>query len=72
MTTESQPAASRSPSHVAYHVRDAGPGKKGYWNRVGVAWTNKDGGFTVQLDCVPLDGRIVCQPADKPAEKPAE
>jgi hypothetical protein len=58
--------ASRSPSHVAYHVR---PGTgKGFWNRVGVAWTNRDGGFTVQLDTLPLDGRIVCQPADKKPE----
>ena len=71
MTTDpqhQQPPASRSPSHVAYHVRDGGSGK-GFWNRVGVAWTNRDGGFTVQLDALPLDGRIVCQPADK---KPAE
>jgi hypothetical protein len=69
MTTEpQQPTPSRSPSHVAYHVREAGPGKS-FWNRVGVAWTNKDGGFTVQLDTLPLDGRVVCQPADK---KPAE
>jgi hypothetical protein len=64
--TTTSTALSRSPSHVAYHVRDAGAGKKGFWNRVGVAWTNRDGGFTVQLDAVPLDGRIVCQPADKP------
>ena len=56
---------SRSPSHIAYHVRDAGPGKS-YWNRVGVVWTNRDGSFTVQLESVPLDGRIVCQTADKP------
>jgi hypothetical protein len=67
MTTEpnSTPAAGKKPSHVAYHVRDAGNGKN-FWNRVGVAWSNKNGGFTVQLECVPLDGRIVCQPADKP------
>jgi len=54
----------KSPSHVAYHVRETGNGK-GYWNRIGVAWTNKDGGFTVQLESVPLDGRVICQPADK-------
>jgi hypothetical protein len=62
-TTETKPAG-KSPSHVAWHVRESGNGKS-YWTRVGVAWTNKDGGFTVQLDCVPLDGRLVCQPADK-------
>jgi len=67
MTTEPNTSSNRSPSHVAYHVRDTGSGKS-FWNRVGVAWANKGGGFTVQLDTVPLDGRIVCQPADKQAD----
>jgi hypothetical protein len=35
-----------------------------------VAWANRDGGFTVQLDLVPLDGRGVYQPADKPQPAP--
>lgn len=68
MTTETTTATSSSkkPSHIAYHVRDTGNGKS-FWNRVGVAWSNKNGGLTVQLESVPLDGRVVCQPADKPA-----
>ncbi len=67
MTEETTPASNgKKPSHNAYHVRETGIGKS-FWNRVGVAWTNKNGGFTLQLECVPLDGRIVCQPADKPA-----
>ncbi len=68
--TEPQSQPSRSPSHIAYQVRDAGNGKS-FWNRVGVVWTNRDGGFTVQLEAVPLDGRIVCQPADKQPDKAA-
>ncbi len=69
MSNDPQPAtnSSRSPSHVAYQVRESGKGKA-FWNRVGVAWANKDGGFTVHLDSLPLDGRIVCQPADKKPE----
>ncbi len=62
-TTDGKPAG-KSPTHVAYQVRESSNGK-GFWNRIGVAWTNKDGGITIQLDCLPLDGRIVCQPADK-------
>ena len=62
-TTEPK-SASKAPTHVAWHVRE-NRGGKSFWNRIGAGWTNKDGGFTVQLDCVPLDGRIVCQPADK-------
>lgn len=56
--------SAKAPSHVAYSVRETGVGKH-FWNRVGVAWTNRDGGFTVQFESVPLDGRIVCQPADR-------
>lgn len=68
MTTETTTATSsgKKPSHIAYHVRDTG-NSKSFWNRVGVAWSNKNGGLTVQLESVPLDGRVVCQPADKPA-----
>ncbi len=61
--TDSKPA-SKSPTHIAYQVRESSNGK-GFWNRIGVAWANKDGGFTLQLDSLPIDGRIVCQPADK-------
>ena len=54
-TTESAP--SKSPSHIAYQVRE---GKdKGYFTRIGAAWPHKDGkGFNIQLDAVPLDGKI--------------
>lgn len=56
---------SKKPSLHAWHVRESGNGKS-YWTKVGAAWSNKDGGFTLQIDCIPLDGRIVCQP---PKEK---
>ena len=50
---------SKKPSHVAYQVRDR-EGKKGYWTRIGSAWAHNDGkGFNIQLEVVPLDGRIV-------------
>lgn len=51
--------ATKSPSHVAYHIRDR-EGKKGFWTRIGSAWQHADGnGFNLQIDVVPLDGRIV-------------
>ena len=54
----SQTAASKAPSHIAYHVRDR-EGKKGFWTRIGSAWAHADGkGFSLQVDTVPLDGRI--------------
>lgn len=49
---------SKSPTHLVYHVRD-GSGGKGFWTRIGAAWAHTDGnGFNVQVDCVPLDGRL--------------
>jgi hypothetical protein len=53
----------KAPTHIAYHVRDTGDGK-GFWTRIGSAWTHKDGkGFNIQIDVVPLDGRITLRVA---------
>lgn len=58
-TTTNEKAGSKTPSHVAYQVRDRGENKKAFWVRIGSAWAHQDGsGFNVQLECVPLDGRI--------------
>jgi hypothetical protein len=51
----------KKPSHIAYQVRDGG-NDESYWDRVGVAWPNKNGSITVQLHAVPLSGKIVLQP----------
>lgn len=49
----------KGPSHVAYQVRDGKDGRKGFWTRIGSVWPHADGnGFNIQLECVPLDGRI--------------
>lgn len=57
MTDEPQTTTAKAPTHIAYHVRE---GKdKGFWTRIGAAWMHKDQkGFSVQLDCIPVDGRI--------------
>mgnify|MGYP003628067058 CR=1 FL=1 len=61
-------SSSRSPSHVAYQVRDR-EGKKGFWTRIGSVWAHADGkGFNVQLECVPLDGRITLRLATESNE----
>ena len=65
MTDSIQPTAAggKKPTHIAYHVREAGP-EKSFWNRLGVAWANQDGqGFNIQLDTFPLDGRITLRVA---------
>lgn len=50
-------STSNKPEYIAYHVVDRG--EKSYWTRVGVAWKHRDGnGFNVELQIMPLDGRI--------------
>jgi hypothetical protein len=57
-TVNTQPASSNSPSHIAYQVRER-KGQKSIFARIGAAWPNKNGtGFNIQLDAVPLSGRI--------------
>lgn len=48
----------KRPSHIAYQVRE-GEENKSYFNRIGAAWTHRDGeGMTIQLDSLPVDGRV--------------
>ena len=61
-------SAAKAPSHVAYQVRDR-EGGKGFWTRIGSAWPHADcQGFTVQIDAVPLDGRITLRVLSETAE----
>lgn len=68
MTTQNNEPAAKAPTHIAYSVRDR-EGKKGFFTRIGAVWPHSDGaGFTVQLDCVPLDGRITLRVATEKKE----
>ena len=68
MSDKTNETASKTPSHVAYQVRDR-EGQKGFWTRIGSVWPHADGrGFTVQLDAVPLDGRITLRVATEAKE----
>jgi hypothetical protein len=50
----------KKPTLIAYTVRERGDGQKAIWTRIGAAWPHGNGaGFTLQLDSLPLDGRIV-------------
>jgi hypothetical protein len=67
-TTNQTSTSSKGPSHVAYQVRDR-EGKKGFWTRIGSAWAHADGkGFNIQLDAMPLDGRITLRVASEKKE----
>jgi hypothetical protein len=60
--TDTTNTTANTPPYIAYQVRN---GKdKGFFTRIGVAWPNKDGkGFNIQLDSVPLDGKITLRVA---------
>ena len=49
------------PTLIAYSVKDRGRNQKPFFVRIGGAWPFDSGkpGFTIQLDALPLDGRIV-------------
>ena len=60
--TNTQPTP-KAPSHVAYQVRDR-KGGNSFWTRIGSAWAHADGkGFNIQIETVPLDGRITLRVA---------
>lgn len=57
-SAESAQTSSNAPTHIAFQVREGKQGKD-FWTRIGSAWAHKDGkGFSVQLDAIPVDGRI--------------
>ena len=61
MTDENKKTEKKAPpALVAFHVRESKNGGKSFWTRIGAAWSQKDGeGFNVQIDVMPLDGKIV-------------
>jgi hypothetical protein len=61
---------SNKPSFIAYTVRQRKEGEKPTWTPIGVAWAHRnDGGFNIDLEATPLDGRIVLMPPSDSAPK---
>ena len=51
---------SNKPTLYAYAVKDRGRNQKPIWTRIGAAWPHEKGkGFTIELEAVPVDGRLV-------------
>lgn len=57
MSDSSDENKSRLPSHIAYSVEE-GSGDKNHWHKIGAAWPTKEGGLSLQLNALPLNGRI--------------
>jgi len=58
--------SSNQPTHRAYAVRKNG--EKSHWTQIGACWPHKDGrGWSIQLEGLPLDGKLVIRPVDDSA-----
>ncbi len=59
-TTTTTSDTSKPDYLIAHSVRESGQGKKDFFTRIGVAFPHKNGGgFTLHLDALPLDGKIL-------------
>jgi len=50
------PQQQRTESRTVYAITERG--EKSYWTKVGVAFENRDHSITVQLDALPVSGRL--------------
>jgi len=67
------PEVPKSPSRrlVVYTIIEKPGIEKGYWARIGNAWVNRDQSINIQLDALPVNGKLhVREPKERP-EVPA-
>lgn len=57
MSDSSDENKSRLPSYIAYSVEE-GSNDKNHWHKIGAAWPTKEGGLSLQLNALPINGRI--------------
>lgn len=64
---------SNAPKLYAYTVKDRGADKKAIFTRIGAAFAHQKGqGLTLQLEALPLAGRIVLLPPKTDETAPAD
>jgi len=55
--TDTPTNGGNAPTHIAYQMSEIG--QRRYRTNIGAAWAHKDGnGFSIQLNCLPIDGKI--------------
>jgi len=57
MSNNSDENKPRLPSHIAYSVEEGGDDKN-HWHKIGAAWPTKEGGLSLHLNALPINGRI--------------
>lgn len=67
MAKGKKPEVSNKPVFNAYTVQDRGEGREAFWLKIGAAFEHKDGkGLNLELQALPLDGRIVLREWKEP------
>ncbi len=56
---------------AVYAVPDTKDGEKGYWTKIGIAFTNRDGSINLFLDALPLGTNKLQVREPKPASERA-
>jgi len=52
---------------IAYVITERG--EKKYWNRIGVAFENRDGSYNIRLDALPVSGQLhIREPSESEGE----
>lgn len=64
MASDNQTSGAPKKRMILWQVRDyeSGGEKKSHWNRVGIAFENRDGSWSLQFNSMPLDGRVQMRP----------
>jgi len=52
---------SKKPELIAF-VATEGKDEKSFFHRIGAAWANSKGGYSIRLDALPVNGEIVLLP----------
>jgi len=73
LTTPATSDIQKSPSKrlVVYTIIDRPGAEKSFWARVGSAWINRDQSINIQLDALPVNGKLhVREPSERPEPSP--
>ncbi|MCH8072315.1 MAG: hypothetical protein IIA09_10230 [Proteobacteria bacterium] len=50
--------ANQKPDYTVYTIIEKNGDGEDYWQRLGSAWTNKDGSINLSLNALPLNGKL--------------
>ncbi len=63
------PSLNKPPSKrlVVYTIIEKAGSDKGFWAKIGSAWINRDQSINIQLDALPVNGKLhVREPSERP------